>query len=73
MYGDWTIRGTRRDGTSTVGHWEADSSAEATIKSRYDSGWRTAILVCDGVEVGRIADNADGERVWWAAEEPDAD
>ncbi len=72
MYGDWIIRGVKADGTSTVGRWEADSSAEATIKNRYDSGWRTATLACNGVEVGRIADNPDGERVWWAAGEHDA-
>ena len=65
MNGHWEIRGIRSDGTSTIGRWEADADAELTIRSRYDRGWRKATLTLDGVEVGWIGDNPDGERVWW--------
>ena len=65
---DWTIRGTRQDGTSTVGHWVADgTNAAATIKNRYDSGWRSAVLTRDGVEVAWIDTDPDRERVWWVS------
>ncbi len=65
---DWTIRGIRRDGSSTVGHWGADGTdAELTIRNRYESGWRKAVLVRDGVEVAWIDDDPDGERVWWVS------
>ncbi len=65
---NWTIRGTKRDGTSTVGHWETDGTeAGRTLLNRYKSGWQKAVLIRDGVEVGWIDTNPDGERVWWVS------